>query len=67
MTVRRVAWTLAGFVSMGTSVVAGLTIWLLLTEPVRVGSAVSGHDLTPILHALTDAIGGALSALFRYL
>ena len=67
MTVRRVAWTMAGFVSMGTSIAAGLTIWLLLTEPVRVGSAVSRHDLTPILHALADVVTGALTALIRYL
>ena len=67
MTVRRAAWTLAGFVSMGTSVAAALIIWLLLTEPVRVGTAVSGHDLTPIFRALTEALSGAISAIIRYL
>ena len=67
MTIRRAAWTMAGLMSMGSSIAAGLTIWLLVTEPVRVSSAVSGRDLTPIFQALAQVVSSALSAVIRYL
>jgi hypothetical protein len=59
------ATTLAGMVALAASATAGLTIWLLLTAPVTVGSALGGHDVAPLIHIAVDTLYGALSGLAR--
>ena len=67
MAQRNVAWTLAGLVAVGASVVAGVTIWLLLTEPLTVANVVSSRDLVPLAQAVVGALYEALLGLVRYL
>lgn len=57
-------------VGVVAATIAGATIWLLFTDPVRgadsVSSAVAG-DPGPFVRALGSVILGALEGLFRYL
>jgi len=45
------------------AIVAVVTIWLLLTDPVRVASAVSSGDIRPILEAIGAALLDAARAI----
>jgi hypothetical protein len=49
------------------SIVAGATIWLLLTDPVTVLNAVDAGQISPLVRQLADIIYNALSGLLDYL
>jgi hypothetical protein len=49
------------------AIVAGATIWLLLTDPVTVLSAVDEGEISPLVRQLADIIYNALSGLLDYL
>ena len=67
MKVSNMATTMAGIVALAASATAGLTIWLLLTAPATVGSALGGHDVAPLVRIAIDTLYEALSGLARYL
>jgi hypothetical protein len=47
--------------------IAGATIWLLLTDPVSVTSAVDRRDVGPLLLRLARAIYNAMAGILEYL
>lgn len=49
------------------AIVAGATIWLVLTDPVTVLSAVDEGQISPLVKQLADIIYNALSGLLDYL
>ena len=49
------------------AIVAGATIWLLLTDPVTVLTAVDQGEISPLVRQLADIIYKALSGLLDYL
>jgi flagellar basal body-associated protein FliL len=49
------------------AVIAGATIWLLLTDPVTVVNAVDEGQISPLVRQLADIIYNALSGLLDYL
>jgi hypothetical protein len=49
------------------AIVAGATIWLLLTDPVAVLDAVDEGQISPLVKQLADIIYNALSGLLDYL
>jgi flagellar basal body-associated protein FliL len=49
------------------AIVAGATIWLLLTDPVTVLNAVDEGQISPLVKQLADIIYNALSGLLDYL
>ena len=49
------------------AIVAGATIWLLLTDPVTVLNAVDEGQVSPLVRQLADIIYNALSGLLDYL
>jgi len=49
------------------AVVAGATIWLLLTDPVTVANAVEDGQISPLVRQLADIIYNALAGLLDYL
>jgi hypothetical protein len=49
------------------AIVAGATIWLLLTDPVAVLDAVDEGQISPLVRQLADIIYNALSGLLDYL
>ncbi len=50
-----------------SAVLAGATVWLLLTNPVSVADAIGQGDPTPLVRLLADALVGAVRSLLSYL
>jgi hypothetical protein len=70
MTASRWSVSLIAAIGLLAATLAGATIWLLLTDPVRGAdavSAVSTGDVVPFVRALGEIIYDALRGLFRYL
>lgn len=71
MTIARWSVSLIAVVGILAATVAGATIWLLLTDPVRgsetVSQAVTAGDVTPFIQAIGSVIYEALKGLFGYL
>ncbi len=54
-------------VAILSMVLAGGTIWLLLTNPVTVATAVNEGEITPFARDLANIILQALQGLLKYL
>jgi hypothetical protein len=50
-----------------TVLVASLLVWLLVTEPVALATAVHDHDLTQLAEAISQALVAGFKALVEYL
>ena len=59
--------SLVGVVGVLALALAAATIWLLVTQPVRVADAVAQGEMSPLVRALGAAIYEALQGLFKYL
>jgi hypothetical protein len=57
----------AVLLGVGAAVVAGATIWLVLTDPVTVANAVEAGEVSPLVRRLAEVIYNALSGLLDYL
>lgn len=64
---RRASISLAGVVGLVAVIVAGATVWLVLTDPVTVAEAVDSGEYAPLVEELADVIYNALVGLIRYL
>jgi len=51
----------------GEVALAAATIWLFLTNPVTVATAVNEGDVTPLVRQLAQVLYQALSGLLKYL
>jgi hypothetical protein len=71
MNLARWSVSLIAIIGLLAATIAGATIWLLLTDPVRgadtVSVAVSSGDVTPFIRAIGTVIVDALRGLFKYL
>jgi hypothetical protein len=67
MRYERIGLSLFGAIAMLVIVVAVATIWLFLTNPVTVATAVSDGDVTPFVRDLADVLLRALEGLLKYL
>jgi hypothetical protein len=70
MSIVRFSVSLVAIIGLMAATIAGATIWLLLTDPVRTADAAS--DLTqgnvaPFMEAVGSVIYNALQGLFKYL
>jgi hypothetical protein len=59
--------SLAGTIAILSAIVAGATIWLLLTDPVTVADAVDSGEISPLVKQLAGVLYNALSGLLKYL
>ena len=59
--------SVAVVIGVMAAVVAGATIWLLLTEPVTVANAVDAGEISPLVLSLAEIIYNALASLLEYL
>jgi hypothetical protein len=57
---------LVGAVVLASTVLAGASIWLLVTDPGTVASALAEGSVEPLLRELLDVIGTALRHLLRW-
>jgi hypothetical protein len=61
------AASVAAVIGVLAAIIAGATIWLLLTDPVTVADAVEEGDVSPLVRQLAQIIFNALTGLFDYL
>ena len=59
--------SLGVIIAIVSAVVAGAVIWLVVTDPVTVASAVEGGEVSPLVRRLAEVIYNALSGLLAYL
>ena len=60
-------FSLVGIIGLFAAVVAGATVWLLLTDPVTVAESIDSGEVTPLVQSLAGSIYDALVRLLRYL
>jgi len=63
----RIGLSLFGAVALLVVVVAVATIWLFLTNPVTVATAVNKGEVSPFVRDLADVFLQALQGLLKYL
>jgi hypothetical protein len=67
MGLQRIGVSIYGAVAIVSVVLAVATVWLFLTSPVTVATAVNEGDLTPFVRDLARVLFEALQGLLRYL
>ncbi len=67
MRLQRLSVSLFGAVAVVSVVLAVATVWLFLTNPVTVATAVNEGDVSPLVRDLADALFNALRGLLKYL
>jgi hypothetical protein len=63
----RIGFSLTGAAAVLSTLLASSTVWLLLTSPVTVASALDQGTITPIVRQLATAFIDALRGLLAYL
>jgi hypothetical protein len=67
MWVQRISVSVFGLMAIVSIVLAVAVVWLLLTEPVTVATAVNDGEVTPLIRDLARALFEALAGLLKYL
>jgi hypothetical protein len=67
MSLQRVSVSLFTLAAIVAIALAGATIWLFLTNPVTVATAVNEGDVSPLVRNLAQVLLQALSGLLKYL
>jgi hypothetical protein len=61
------SFSVVGLVGVLAVVMAGATVWLVLTDPVTVAESVDSGEVSPLVKALATSIFEALRGLLKYL
>ena len=64
---QRVGVSVFTLIAIVSIVLAAATIWLFVTNPVTVATAVNEGEITPLVRNLAEAIYAALSGILKYL
>ena len=67
MRFQRLSTSLFGVIAIVSIVLAGATVWLFLTNPVTVATAVNEGEVSPLVRELAQVLINALSGLLKYL
>ena len=67
MRLRRVGVGIFGAVALTSVVLAVATVWLFLTSPLTVATAVNEGDISPFVRDLARVLFEALQGLLKYL
>jgi hypothetical protein len=67
MRLQRVGVSIFGAVALVSVVLAVATVWLFLTSPVTVATAVNEGDVSPFVRDLARVLFEALQGLLKYL
>lgn len=59
--------SVAVLIGLVAAVIAGATIWLVLTDPVTVAESIEDGEISPLVQQLAQVIVNALAALLDYL
>jgi hypothetical protein len=60
-------FSLVGIVGLFAAVIAGATVWLLLTDPVTVAESIGSGEVSPLVQSLAGSLYDAIVRLLRYL
>ena len=60
-------FSLVGIIGLFATVIAGATVWLLLTDPVTVAESMDSGEVSPLVQSLAGSIYDAIVRLLRYL
>lgn len=63
----RLSLSLFATIAVIATVLAGATVWLLLTDPVTMADAVNQGEISPLVSELASVILNALRGLLKYL
>ena len=61
------SFSLVGLIGILALVMAGATVWLVLTDPVTVAESVDSGEVSPLVRTLATSIFEALRGLLKYL
>jgi hypothetical protein len=64
---KRWSVSLFGVVAAVSIILAAATVWLIVTDPVTVATAVNQGEITPLVQDLAQVILGAFYGLLKYL
>ena len=67
MGLQRLGVSLFGLIAMVSLLLAAATVWLLLTNPVTVATAVNEGEVSPLVRELAQVLLDALAGLLKYL
>jgi hypothetical protein len=67
MRYQRIGVSLFVLIAAVSIVLAGATIWLFVTNPVTVATAVNEGDVSPFVRNLAEVIYNALRGILKYL
>ena len=67
MRYQRVGLSLIGAIALIVVIIAMAAVWLFLTNPVTVATAVSEGEISPFVRNLADVLIQALQGLLKYL
>ena len=67
MTFTTIGTSLVAVIAIVSAVIAGATIWLLLSDPATVAGALHDGTVTPLVGALAQAVVDALRSLLSFL
>jgi len=67
MTLTATAFKATGMLAVVCAVMSAATVWLVLSDPVAVATAVNSGEVGPIFSLLSEALGSAFRTLVRYL
>ncbi|HET9703401.1 MAG TPA: hypothetical protein VFP85_05160 [Vicinamibacterales bacterium] len=60
-------FSLVGIIGIFAAIVAGATVWLVLTDPVTVAESIDSGEVSPLVSSLAGSIYDAIVRLLRYL
>jgi hypothetical protein len=61
------SFSVVGLIGVLALIIAGATIWLVLTDPVTVAESVDTGEVSPLVRTLATTIFEALRGLLKYL
>ena len=64
---KRFSISLLALVATVSIVLAAATIWLFVTNPVTVATAVNEGEISPLIRSLAEVLMSAFSGLLKYL
>ena len=67
MRYQRLGVSLFGLIAVVSVVLAAATVWLFVTNPVTVATAVNEGEVSPLLRQLAQVLYSALAGLLKYL
>ena len=65
--IQRVGVSLFAVIAVIAIILAAATIWLFVTNPVTVATAVNDGEISPLVRNLAQAIYAALAGILKYL